>query len=418
MMISRKEGRILLMKTQKRMFRTPRFGLACFLALGAFLIFAAGPIQAQEPIVLGTLCPLTGAGGPYGPGMEKVVTKVVEEINENGGIYGRPIKLFHEDSQTNPEAAVRAARKLIDVNKVNAIMGTWASAVTMAIAPLCWENKVFDISVSGADAISELKDDDYIFRTQPNSNLQGQIHARFALQKGWKKVAYMALQTPFAQTFGDAYKAEFEKGGGKITDFVIYEANKASYRSELTKVLATKPEAIELMSYLPDATVIAKELYKIGYEGKLLGPNYAINQKLVDNVGAEVAEGLYSIDPATNPDSPAYRHLKQLVADADIHAYSTQSYDHINLIALAIAAGKDSSGTGIRNALRKVSNPPGQEVGSFLEGTKPLSAGKKINYQGASGDCDFDERGDILSRPFSFYQVQKGKVVTIGRLDK
>src|SRR5678816_2681555 len=78
-------------------------------------------------IRLGTLTPLTGAGGSYGPSMRKAMEWVVGEVNGSGGVLGRKIELVSEDDQTNPEAPVRAARKLIDVDKVAAIMGTWAS---------------------------------------------------------------------------------------------------------------------------------------------------------------------------------------------------------------------------------------------------------------------------------------------------
>ena len=99
--------------------------------------------------------------------MQKIVTVVADKINSSGGINGHPIRLFHEDGQTNPDAAVRGCRKRIDVNKVIAVLSTWSSAVTLAIAPICIENKVFNISVSGAAEITDLKDDDFIFRTQP-----------------------------------------------------------------------------------------------------------------------------------------------------------------------------------------------------------------------------------------------------------
>src|SRR5215204_3584000 len=98
---------------------------------GIAAIAAPSVLRAQgEPIKLATLTPLTGAGGPYGPVMAKVAAAVVEEVNKAGGVLGRRIVLVSEDDQTNPEAAVRAARKLIDVDKVSAIMGTWASSVT------------------------------------------------------------------------------------------------------------------------------------------------------------------------------------------------------------------------------------------------------------------------------------------------
>jgi branched-chain amino acid transport system substrate-binding protein len=111
---------------------------AAALAIGMPAILRA----QSEPIRLGALNPLTGAGGSYGPSMRKAIELGVEEINAAGGLLdGRMVELYGEDTQTNPEAAVRAARKLIDADQVSAIMGTWASSVTTAVAPLCWESK-------------------------------------------------------------------------------------------------------------------------------------------------------------------------------------------------------------------------------------------------------------------------------------
>ena len=124
-------------------------------------VVAAGLVPPRAwaqtaPIKLGTLTPLTGAGGSYGPSMRKAMEFVAQEVNGAGGVLGRQIQLVSEDDQTSPEAAVRAARKLIDVDRVVAIMGTWASAVTTAVAPLCWESKTFLTTVSGSDTITQL----------------------------------------------------------------------------------------------------------------------------------------------------------------------------------------------------------------------------------------------------------------------
>src|SRR5262245_14050825 len=108
------------------------------LASGAVALGASAPalVRAQgTPLELGVLTPLTGAGGFDGPRMAKAMQAVIDEVNAEGGLLGRKVVLVVEDDQTNPEAAVRAARKLIDVTKVPAIMGTWASAVTTAVAP-------------------------------------------------------------------------------------------------------------------------------------------------------------------------------------------------------------------------------------------------------------------------------------------
>jgi branched-chain amino acid transport system substrate-binding protein len=382
--------------------------------LGAPAILRA---QSKEPIPIGALSPLTGAGGSYGPDMQRAVTAVVERINKAGGIYGRPITLFLEDDQTSAEAGVRAARKLIDVNKVVAIVATWASAVTLAVRPLCVESKVFLIGVSGADTVTQGDHKGYIARTQPNTNLQGRMYGKFAAtKKEWKRVAYVALQTPYAVSFGDAFTGVVKAAGATITDNFIYEDKKPSYRSEVTRVLGTNPDLIMLEGYTPDSVVMAKELYKAGYKGAILAPTFAINAKFIEGAGAEVAEGIWNMDRAPLFDSPNYKEFQAAVPGGDQAPYAPQAWDQMSLVGLSLVAGKgEVSGTVIKDNLRAVSNPPGQVVYSFAEGAKVIQSGKKINYEGASGSCDFDQIGDILSAPFSVQQVRKGKseLVTI-----
>ena len=381
---------------------------AAGLVLGAPALVSA---QSKEPITIGTLCPLTGAGGSYGPDMQRAVVAVVERINKAGGIAGRPIQLFHEDDQTNAEAGVRAARKLIDVNRVVAIVSTWASAVTLAVKPLCVEAKVFLIGVSGADSVTQGDHRGYVARTQPNTNLQGRMYAKFAAtQKEWKRVAYLALQTPYARSFGDAFTAIVKAAGATITDDLIYEDKKPSYRSEVTRVLATNPDLIMLEGYTPDSVVMVKEIYKAGYKGAILAPSFAINAKFIEGVGPEVAEGIWNMDRAPLFDSPAYKEFSAAVPRTDQSPYAPQAWDQMSIVALALAAGRgEASGTVIKNQLRAVANPPGAVVYSYAEGAKLLGEGKKINYEGASGSCDFDAIGDILSAPFAVQQVRKGK---------
>src|SRR4051795_13639089 len=104
-------------------------------------------------------------------------------------------------TRTSPSScapAVRAARKLIEVDKVPVIMGTWASAVTAAVAPVCWESKTFLTTVSGADSITLLPHQGYLIRTQPNNHLQAQKHAEFMASIGAKRVFCLSIQAPFA----------------------------------------------------------------------------------------------------------------------------------------------------------------------------------------------------------------------------
>src|SRR5690242_9580487 len=150
------------------------------------------------PLRLGVLTPLTGAGAFDGPRMLKAMQAVANDINAADGLIGRKIELVVEDDETNPEAAVRAAHKLVDVDKVPVIMGTWASAVTTAVAPVCWESKTFLTTVSGADSITHLPHQGYLIRTQPNNHLQAQKHAEFVASLGAKRVFCLSIQAPFS----------------------------------------------------------------------------------------------------------------------------------------------------------------------------------------------------------------------------
>lgn len=383
------------------------------LALGAGIVAAPWVhAQASGPIKIATLTPLTGAGGPYGPSMAAAAKAVVDEVNAAGGVLGRQIALVSEDSQTNPEAGVRAARKLIDVDKVSAIMGTWASAVTTAVAPLCWESKTFLATVSGADPITQLPHQGYLIRTQPNTTLQGRKFGEFAIEQGCKRVFFMVPQTPFAASQLANMKIAIEKGGGRI-DSLIYDDKKPSLRTEVDTALRGNPDMIVLGGYTPDTTVLLKDIFRASYKGKMVGFGYSVNQKLIEAVPADVVEGVYTLSPSSDEGSAAYKRVGQILKQASPDPYSCQVYDHTSLIVLAIAAAKSASGTAIKDHVREISQGGGEKVESAVAGLKLLAAGKKIDYSGASGPCDFTPIGDITDCKFRYEQVKGGKLVLL-----
>lgn len=382
------------------------------LTLGAGLALAPWAHAQSGPIKLGTLTPLTGAGGPYGPVMASTVKAVIDEVNAAGGVLGRQLALVSEDDQTNPEAGVRAARKLIDVDKVSAIMGTWASSVTTAVAPLCWESKTVLATVSGADSITALPHQGYLIRTQPNTTLQGRKFGEFAIEQGAKKVFFLTPQTPFAQSQLASMKAAVEKAGGKV-DSLIYDDKKPSLRTEVDTALRASPDMIVLGGYTPDTTVLLKDLFRASYKGKLLGFGYSVNQKLIEALPGEVSEGIFTLSPSSDSGSAAYKRVSEITKSASPDPYSCQIYDHVSLIILAMAAAKGASGDAIKDGMRRVAQGGGDKVESAVAGLKLLAAGKKIDYAGASGPCDFTDIGDITDSKFRYEQVKAGKLALL-----
>ena len=395
-------------------FTTDRRTLLAGAAALAGLSALPGRALAQgAPIRIGTLTPLTGAGGPYGPVMVKAVKAVVDEVNAAGGVLGRKVELISEDDQTNPEAGVRAARKLIDVDKVSAILGTWASSVTTAVAPLCWESKTFLATVSGADSITQLPHQGYLIRTQPNTTLQGRKFGEFCIAEKAKRVFFLSPQTPFAKSQFDNITEVVKKAGGE-TGSLIYDDKKPAYRSEIDEVLRFKPDAIIFGGYTPDTAVMLKDAYRAGYGGLKVAFGYAVNQKLVESVPAEVVDKTFTIAPSPAEGSKAYARLVKMIGVASPDPYTTQVYDQINLILMAIAIAGDTSGTAIKDSVRKISQAQGgAKVDNAIDGLKAIAAKQPVDYDGASGPCDFTETGDIADCQFRYEQVQGGKLALV-----
>jgi branched-chain amino acid transport system substrate-binding protein len=366
---------------------TSRRTLLTGLGVGAALATLPAPfVHAQAaPIRLGTLTPLTGSGGNYGPTMRDAVAAVIEQVNAVGGVLGRRITLVSEDDQTNPEAAV---------------------------APLCWESKTFLATVSGADSITLLPHQGYLIRTQPNTELQGRKYGEFALELGAKNVYTLMPQTPFTQSLTDSLgKTLATKGATHALE--VYDAKKTSYRSEVDQAMRQQPDTLFLGGYSVDTAVLLRDIYRAGFKGKMLTPTYAVDGKLLESVPAEATEGIYALGPSPAINATAYKAVLALLKKDTLDPYSAQVYDHINLIVLALAKAGEASGTAIRDAVRKISQGGGTPVDNALDGLKLLAQGKDVNYEGASGPCDFDAKGDVLSVTFKYEQVRAGKLVFV-----
>jgi branched-chain amino acid transport system substrate-binding protein len=365
------------------------------------------------PIKIGLIIPLTGATSPFGATMGQAAKIAETEINSAGGVRGRQIQIVIEDDQSNPEAAVRAAHKLIDVDKVVAIGGSYASAVTSAIAPLCWEGKTVLLTSSGADSITKLPHQGYIFRTSPTVTLQGTRVGNFAIELGAKKMFFLGPQTPFAQSYIEIISGIFKAAGGTGSG-LVYEDKKSSYRSEVDQALKESPDVVVLGGYVPDTSVVLKDLYRAGFTGKKVGFSFGINDALTKAVPAEVSEGAYSLVPSAAENSNAYKRLIAKMNRPSLDSYSCQVYDHVVLasLALARASSGQTDGTAVRDNLRAISEDgEGKRTDDAIEALKLVAGGGRVNYDGPSGTLEFADNGDVKGVFFRYEQIQDGKLV-------
>jgi branched-chain amino acid transport system substrate-binding protein len=396
-----------------RLMPSRRHLMGAVAATGAVALLAPRRLGAQEarPIKLGSLVPLSEDGGPDGNAIKAAQSAVIDEVNEAGGLLGRKVELVVEDDRSSLEATVLAARKLIDEDKVAIIMGLWASADVTAIAPLCWDAKIMVLSLAAADSLTQLPHQGYLARTQPSTSLQGRQFANFAIGEGASHVFIMMPPTPFTDSTIKNIAAICEPKGIKISS-LVYDAKKTGFRVELDEVMRAKADMLVLGGYQSDTVMLAKEAYRAEYKGKIVGFAYAIGPQFVEKAGVVVADGVYAIGPVAAVGSSAYARLRAIMTTPDLDTYVCQGYDAANLAILAMAWGKDPTGKGIRDNLRKIGDPDGVEVDNAVDGLKAIRAGKAINYEGASGPCKFAANGDIAAANFRVTVVRGGAIET------
>ena len=368
-----------------------------------------------EPIRIGAILPLTGDGSAYGPGMEAAAHIAVDEVNAAGGIDGRQVDLLVEDDATNPDQGVRAANKLIDLNHVDAIVGTWASSVTLAIAPLTIEANIVEMNTSGSPDITDLNDNGTVFRANATDAALGATVAQQFFDDGNRTMTVITNNAAGAIGLAQTVRDVFKTAGGEVLDYIEYAEGQASYNTEVNRALQNEPDIFFLSCYTPDGTQVIRAAYEGGATAPFAAPAWCLNGQLADAVGADVVEGDIAVDLVAVKDSEAYQRLAdayQAATGEDVfnNVYAVHIYDSVLLLALAMQKAGTTEGDQVGRAMLEISNPPGEKVESFEAGLTALQAGQEINFDGAGGPIDFNAAGDMA--PFvGMFEFQNGEAV-------
>jgi branched-chain amino acid transport system substrate-binding protein len=371
--------------------------------------------QGQGTFRIGALCPVTGSGSPFGSGMQKMIIAAAEAVNAAGGAAGRKIEIVSEDTQTSPQAAVLAAKKLIDVNKVQAVLGTWSSGVSLAVVPLTNDANILLMNTSGAPALSvpPANAKGLSYRFQATNDRFGRAFAEICEKEGFKRPATMAFNNASGIGNTEGFRKAWEAKGHKVVESVVYEPSQPTYRSELQKVLAANPDVIVTGSYLADTTIIMREWYQSGQPVKWVMPGWAASPDLVKAVGPDVVEGVISVDSVSNENAPSYKAYDEAYRKAtgqpgQSNVYAAMTWDMVHALALAIEAANGTDTAAINAKIREVSNPAGQQVYTYAEAKEALEKGK-INFEGASSVLDFDQYGDVTP-DFGVFFIEGGQL--------
>ncbi len=393
----------------------------CLLVVGLVLGLAI-TATAAETIKIGALMSLTGALGPYGPSIVNGAQMAVDQINAAGGVLGKQLELVIRDTATSPDVGRDAASKLVELDRVPAIVGALSSGVTLAASSVTIPAEVVLISpASTAPSIPALDDNDYVFRTVVSDEVQGVVLGRLAMLLNYKKVSITYVNNDYGKGLADTFKNTFEALGGQVLAMVAYEENKPSYRGEVDNLMAGDPEAIVMVSYPVDGNKQIVEAIEAGYQGDFLMTDGMKGEGVAPGPACASAEAPGPIEGSYGTVAAAGFKADQFEADFDAGGYGPstipyhdKAYDAVMLIALAMIRAGEATGPAIRDNLRAVANSPGEEVfyGEWGKAVSLLNQGKEINYQGAAGLVDFKDTGDV-SGAILIWKIEGCQVVSV-----
>lgn len=393
------------------------------------LVAAAGAANAADcKITVGMVMELTGPAGEYGQAGAKSVEMAFRDLNAAGGALGCDLVTDTRDSQSQGNVAVDAATQLVQVKKVPVIIGGIISSVSIPIlTSVTAPAKIVQVSpASSSPTLTALgrdgKTNGMFFRTITSDALQGVAAAKYAIDKGFKKLAIIHVNNDFGvnmvQEFARAYKAL----GGEIVSQTPYNEKQSSYQSEVTAAMGGEPDGLYLISYPVDGATIARTWISQGGVQKFLLNDGMNSPDFIEAVGAEYLKEAYGTSSGTSPTASTeyfnanYKDFSGIDPSAPA---ADRSYDAGAIVGLAIAAAGSQDPAAIKDAIFKVVDPKGTPIyagkDEFTKALGLIKDGKTIRYEGVIGPVLFDQYGDITG-PFRLWKIVDGVVATEGEM--
>jgi branched-chain amino acid transport system substrate-binding protein len=361
--------------------------------------------SAIADVNIGNPMAMTGPIPDLNAPIAAAVDLAAANINAQGGMFadGETLNIIRADSACDPVAAVDAVTKLINVNGVTAIVGPVCSGATIAQAEsVAIPAGVLTLSVSASSpAITNMEDGtDLMFRAAASDAYQGVALAELAMANGFTDIAVSYANDDYNAAIAEVFVQAYEGMGGTITANEAHEPNKASYRSEVATIGATS-ENLALFSYYGSGGItLMRNALETGAFTNFIGADGMLSDELIEQIGAENLMTSTFTTSASDASTPSFAAWKAIADEAGVPAsdpFVANGYDATFMMALAIEAAGNDGREGLSEHLRAIASAPGEVIlpGQWAEAKAILAAGGDINYEGAAGNQDFDENGDV-----------------------
>ena len=318
-----------------------------------------------ETIKIGVNLELSGGVASYGQSLAEGFELAVEEINKEG-INGKKIEMVKTDNKSDAAEATSAAIKLINQDKVVAIMGAATSTNTLAQAQIANDNKVVLVTASGTSPDVTYKDgklNDFVFRTCFIDPFQGTVAANFASKNLKIKNAAVIIDSSsdYAKGLAASFKESFEANGGKVVVDGAYVAKDTDFRATLTRIKAKNPEFIFIPGYYEEVGLIVKQARELGITAPIMGADGWDSPKLVELAGKDALNNTYITNhySSGDPDSKIQDFVKAFQAKYNgksPDAFNALGYDTAYFMADAIKRAGTTDSVKIQEAMAQTKN--------------------------------------------------------------
>lgn len=394
----------------------------------------AGDVGAAQEnltltVKLGTLMPLTGALAPYGPDMQRGADLAAAEIN-NATAAGVTVKveLIHEDDRsTDTTQAPNTFNRLADQG-VSAVIGGAASSITLAILDLAVQNRVLVVTPASTSALLSVDRDNkgFFWRVPPSDELQAKVLSGLVADDGCGSVSVLAVNNPYGKGFGIAFAKAFETGGGDVATQQYYPEETKVVTSEVDKAVQGTPDAVVVIGYPGEGALIMKEAYRRGaladsvfFFSEGLKTEAFVTSTGKDEQGRFLLAGLRGTAPEGfgAPGAERFKAAFNATYGHEAGLFAAESYDGVYTSVLAAVCAGSAEGEEMKADMRAVANAdPGDVQVTGADVAAALGAAMldcRIDYAGASGDLDWDEKGDPIGGTYSVWRVtDDGKIET------
>ena len=285
--------------------------LALLAIVGAGLGLLAPPAQAQSPYAFGVMIPLTGPGAQIGASFRRGLDLAVEEVNRTGGAAGMKLEPNIQDHKGVAQAGVEAMNQLVNIARVPFVVSSF-SGPTLAAQPIAQQQKVLMINVGGTDVA--LLNKPFLYNNQVMAHNLTPALARALWEIGQRTAALITSQDPYGDGNRKAFKATWEKFGGKVVADELFQVGATDFSAQLTKIRAAAPELLVIVAIGQTQGLIVKQARALGLTAQLAGP---LATQDVITVGGEAANGFIEAGLAVDPqakDPRARQFIEQFTA--------------------------------------------------------------------------------------------------------